>query len=385
MPSGAVTSPRETVATQTALRDGALSGTIRPPSTPMDGPVLPRRIGLDACCFVGSRTGIANYVEALLGPLCEQQPDVTFVLYSNEDGDFPSKPNIERRMSRPKRRGPLWHNTQLPGMLREDAIDVFWGTNGLIPLCGLEQTATIVTIHDLAHRFVPHTQRAAVRWKQRVFQPLCARAADRLVAVSKATADDVAMHYGRAPDAVIQPVASSAFGPVNSTDADAALRRLGLSTPYLLTVGTLEPRKNILALIQAYAACVVAGATLPPLIVVGGRGWLDKQLLEVLANPALGDRIRWLRAHGIAGAPLRRMPGLPHAVAVRGFRNAVARGAAMRCPRSLRRYAGNGRGRGARGRADEPEPCRSASGAVGSGGGPIAPGLPPARHDPQRS
>ena len=254
----------------------------------------PARIGLDACCLSGNRTGIANYVETLLGPLCEQQPDVTFVLYSNDNGNFPIAPNMMHRISRPNRRGPIWHNTQLVRMLQEDAIDVFWGTNGLIPLRGLQSTASVVTIHDLVHRFAPQTQKAAVRWKQRVFQPLCARAADRLVAVSRATADDVAVQYGREPDAVIEPLARPAFGPVDPAAADAALGRLGLSTPYLLTVGTLEPRKNILALVEAYASCTAAGATLPRLVIVGDRGWFDTRLHTVLAHPALADRIRWL-------------------------------------------------------------------------------------------
>ena len=101
----------------------------------------PARIGLDACCLTGSRTGIGNYVEALLGPLCEQQPDAQFFLYSNGDGDFPTAPNIVHRISSPLRRAPIWHNTTLPRMLKADAIDVFWGTNGLIPLHGLDSTA----------------------------------------------------------------------------------------------------------------------------------------------------------------------------------------------------------------------------------------------------
>jgi len=157
----------------------------------------PARIGLDACSLTGTRTGIANYIEVLLTALCAQHPDVTFTLYANGEGDFPVASNIVHRISRPTRRGPVWHNTQLVRMLQEDGVDVFWGTNGLIPLHGLRGIGSVVTIHDLVHRFAPQTQQPAVRWKQRVFQPLCARAADRLVTVSRATAADVARHYGR--------------------------------------------------------------------------------------------------------------------------------------------------------------------------------------------
>ena len=152
----------------------------------------------------------------------------------------------------------------------------------------------MVTIHDLVHRFAPGTQRPSARWKQRVFQPLCARSADRLVTVSKATAVDVALHYGREPDAVIEPLAHPAFAPVERAAADATLHRLGVSPPYLFSVGTLEPRKNLGALVQAHADCTAAGIALPTLVIAGGRGWFDARLHEVLADPALADRIRWL-------------------------------------------------------------------------------------------
>ncbi|MGH8798552.1 MAG: glycosyltransferase, partial [Caldimonas sp.] len=188
MPAGSVAALETAQAALANPQDVAGAAIRRPPASPAarNGPA---RIGLDVCSLTGSRTGIANYIETLLGPLCEQQPDATFVLYSNGDGDFPTASNIVHRISRPARRGPIWHNTQLVRMLQQDAIDVFWGTNGLIPLHGLRRTASVVTIHDLVHRYAPQTQLAAVRWKQRVFQPLCARAADRLMAVSRATAD----------------------------------------------------------------------------------------------------------------------------------------------------------------------------------------------------
>jgi glycosyltransferase involved in cell wall biosynthesis len=276
--------------------DGAVARpAIRRTAAALGARARPARIGLDACCFIGSRTGVANYVEALLIPLCAQHPDVTFVLYANGDGDFPVAPNIEHRISRPMRRGPVWHNTQLARSLQDDGIDVFWGTNGLIPLHGLWGIGSVVTIHDLVHRFAPQTQRTAVRWKQRVFQPLCARAADRLVAVSSATADDVAAHYGRPPDAVIHPPARPEFGPVDDTAAaDATLGRYGLSTPYLLAVGTLEPRKNLLALVEAHVACTAEDAALPTLVLVGGPGWHDARLRATLDESVRGGRVRWL-------------------------------------------------------------------------------------------
>ena len=251
-------------------------------------------VALDGCCFVGSRTGIANYVAALLEPLCAQHLDVRFVLYCNDEGSFPQAVNLAVRIATPKRRGPLWHNTQVVEMLREDGIDVFWGTNGLVPLRDLGPTATVLTIHDLVHAFAPRTQEFAKRWKQRVFQPRCARAADRVIAVSRATADDVARRYGRVPDSVIHPLAGRDFGPGDAGAAEQTLRRLGLPASFILTVGTLEPRKNIAALVQAHAACVAAGHDVPPLVIVGGAGWRDGEVRDALRDSSASGRVRHL-------------------------------------------------------------------------------------------
>ena len=268
-------------------------------------------VALDGCCFVGSRTGIANYVAALLEPLCAQQPDVRFVLCCNDAGSFPQAPNLAVRISTPKRRGPLWHHTQVLEMLREDAIDVFWGTNGLVPLRGLGRTATVLTIHDLVHAFAPRTQDAARRWKQRVFQPRCARAADRVIAVSHATANDVARRYGRVPDSVIQPLAGRDFGPTDAAAAGQTRRRFGLPASFILTVGTLEPRKNIAALVEAHAACLAAGHDVPPLVIVGGAGWRDGELRAALHDGAASGRVRHLGY--LPNADLRHLYASCHA------------------------------------------------------------------------
>ena len=268
----------------------------------------PRSVALDGCCFVGSRTGIANYVAALLEPLCAQQPDVRFVLYANDQGDFPVAPNLVVRVSVPRRRAPVWHHTQVVRMLREDGIDVFWGTNGLVPLRGLGATATVLTIHDLVHVFAPHTQVFDKRWKQSFFQPRCARAADRVIAVSQATADDVARHYGRVPESVIHPIAGGHFGATDAAAAGAAatrsaakhaaaadtVRRFRLPPKFILSVGTLEPRKNLAALVEAHAACIAAGHDVPPLVIVGGEGWRDAEVRAALHDAAASGRVRHL-------------------------------------------------------------------------------------------
>jgi glycosyltransferase involved in cell wall biosynthesis len=244
-----------------------------------------RRVGVDACPLGPHRTGVGNYVHALLEPLVRRHPDVHFYLYSNDEVVFPDLPNVTLRVSRPKRRGPLWQNTQLSRMLREDRPQVHWGTNGMLPLWGPAGLVKVLTVHDLADRFAPATQQRLVRWNRLVFQNLSARRAHHALAVSAATARDMERFYGCQVEGVIRPLAAP---PYRRPDPETVARvrdRHGLAGPYWLSVGTLEPRKNLSALMRAYLACRDRGLDLPPLVLAGGAGWLNSEI-EALAARA---------------------------------------------------------------------------------------------------
>jgi glycosyltransferase involved in cell wall biosynthesis len=67
-----------------------------------------------------------------------------------------------------------------------------------------------------------------------------------------------------------------------------------LPAKFILTVGTLEPRKNIAALVEAHAACLAAGHDVPPLVIVGGQGWRDAGLRRALHDAGPSGRVRYL-------------------------------------------------------------------------------------------
>jgi glycosyltransferase involved in cell wall biosynthesis len=272
MHDGGLVSAAELARERSREVDGVLPG---------DGPT---RVAFDACCLVGNPTGVANYVQRLLGGMRAAHPDVRFYGYSNAETLLSEAGNLTVRVSVPRRRAPLWHNTQLVDMMGGDDIEVFWGTNGVIPLRPTG-AATVVTVHDLVHRFAPETQVATVRWKQRVFQRMSALAANRVVAVSAATAEDMRRYYGRPADAVIHPLVAAHFRPRTSGGA-AKIAERELPERFILTVATQEPRKNLRSLIEALHECLRAGVDLPPLVLAGGRGWFEGPLRSFL-DPAI--------------------------------------------------------------------------------------------------
>lgn len=237
-----------------------------------------RTVGVDACPLGPHRTGVANYVFAFLEPLCRRHPTVRFFLYSNDKIDFPNLPNVICRTSYPKRRGPFWQNTQLVRMVAQDRPDVFWGTNGMLPVWGLGGIPRILTVYDLADKFAPSTQQRLVRWNRRIFQSLSVRRATCNLAISKATGQDMKRFYGRGADAVIHPLAAPHFHRPPAQELDRVRAELVLPERFWLTVGTLEPRKNLVALIRAHLACRQRGLAVPTLVLAGGSGWLNAEI-----------------------------------------------------------------------------------------------------------
>lgn len=242
------------------------------------------RIGVDATALVARPTGVGNYVRALLEPMVVAHPEAEFTLFSNDEVTFPRFPNVRTRVSRPKRRGPYWQNTQLRRMLSEERPDIYWATNGLLPLLRPDGMRTVLTVHDLVYKFAPETLPVVSLWGRRLGQRAAVRAADRMVVVSHATGHDAAQAYRRSADAVIPPLVSKIFNRPAASKIVEVRQRLGLTEPYLLTLGTLEPRKNLVRLLQAYLRRREVGVCLPTLALAGGKGWLDDDIGQMLAK-----------------------------------------------------------------------------------------------------
>ena len=159
---------------------------------------------------------------------------------------------------------------QWPGRIRALRPDVFFGPAGVLPLREVG-CPTVITVHDLAiyrrRDWFPVGQPLSTGW----IVPRSLRNADRVIAVSQNTASDVQAIFGLPPSriAVVHEGVSKAFRPLGSEDRDEARARLGLPERFILFVSTIEPRKNLETLLEAWAMM----RDRPDLVVVGGWGW----------------------------------------------------------------------------------------------------------------
>jgi len=198
--------------------------------------------------------------------------------------------------------GVLWQQMELPGLLRRHEVDLLWSPLQTLPVTraltapGGGELPAVVTVHDLTVVLYPETHRLKVRWSQLPFLGRSLARARRIVAVSEATARDLRFHF---PDTaerirVVPEGVDPAFCPASAEEVAEIREELGAPDGYLLYVGTLEPRKNLDTLLDAwerlYDRRLDPGGHPLPLLLVGGRGWGDR---------ALARRLQRLEPHGV--------------------------------------------------------------------------------------
>lgn len=175
----------------------------------------------------------------------------------------------------------VWEQIALPGELRRLDATVFHSPVNVLPL--RLPCASVVTVHDLAFVRYPQYFRAARRIYQRRFTAQSVRAATLVVAVSESTKRDLMEEMGATADRtrVIYPCIAEDFRPIHDPARLAAFREAHqLPRSYLLFLGTLEPRKNLETLVEAYAQARAADSDIPQLVIAGAKGWYYQSLFE---------------------------------------------------------------------------------------------------------
>jgi len=240
--------------------------------------------------------GVSVYTQLLLEHLPKVCPEHRYLAFHGRDA--PPLKNVEAVVSRLSTTSPVlriaWEQAVLPFELRRYSIDVVHGTVNVLPV--LNRTASVVTVHDLAFTRHPETFQRAKRWYLQAAVAHSARRATRVIAVSENTRRDLIDVFAipeRRIDVVYSGV-SGHFRPLPSDDLTAFRRQTLGGRPYLLHVGTLQPRKNIDVLIRAYAELRVSDGIPHALALVGARGWMYQSLFDLVVALHLEDHVHFI-------------------------------------------------------------------------------------------
>lgn len=162
----------------------------------------------------------------------------------------------------------LGRHALFPAAVRRSRAGLYWSPTGLIPLGPLGMPAAI-TVHDLAIYRHPEWFPPGQWLSTRLVVPRSIRRASAIVAVSQSTARDVKELFGQDRVTVVPHGVGPEFRPLHPSEQAEIRGRLGLPERFILFLSTIEPRKNLETLLEAWSELPDA----PPLVIAGGWGW----------------------------------------------------------------------------------------------------------------
>jgi glycosyltransferase involved in cell wall biosynthesis len=255
-------------------------------------------IGIDASrVTVAQRTGTEHYSFELLAALAQLDHQNRYTLYCNQPPATlpPLGPNFSlRNIPFPR----LWTHARLSAEVALHPPDVLFVPAHVLPLGVVlrRRMRTVVTIHDMGYMRFPESHTPAQRRYLRLSTNWGVRHASRLIAISNTTREDLVRYAGAPPEkiSVVYHGVSPRFRPIEDPDLIAATQaKYGITPPYFLYVGTIQPRKNLARLLEAFASAGGRGwgigvgmdvsnpqplSPIPQLVIAGKRGWLTGEI-----------------------------------------------------------------------------------------------------------
>jgi glycosyltransferase involved in cell wall biosynthesis len=226
-------------------------------------------IGFDAKRLYNNFTGLGNHSRTTIDILSEFYPDDHYVLYTPKikhnavTSAYIGKRNCLTRVPEGWLRGSGWRTFGVSRDVKRDGIDVFHGLSNELP-AGL-RVPSVVTIHDVAFKTFPDMY----HWPDRKLYDMkwkhALGSADRIIAISESTKRDILKYYDADPDkidVVYQPVARRYYEKAEKRHLEAPF-----SVPFMLYVGSINSRKNLLGAVKAME--MLPSDLQIPLVVIG--------------------------------------------------------------------------------------------------------------------
>jgi glycosyltransferase involved in cell wall biosynthesis len=239
-------------------------------------------------------TGIGVYLNSLLQALQKLDQENQYYLISNgaiyfEVGN-PKWEKIEGRL--PQRKiSTLWMQCCIPRIASKLKLDLFWGPRHQLPLFLSRNIKTVLTVHDIVHVLFPRTMSLPNLIVERLLMRRSILQADYVIADSISTASGIYEHYHARPTkvGVVYPGSPSFSEHIHSPISDNEK----LPRKYFLFVGTIEPRKNLRAILDAFRLLDTEREDVD-LVLVGNIGWKTKEIMSLLEAHRYRSRIHFM-------------------------------------------------------------------------------------------
>ena len=253
------------------------------------------KIGFDAKRLYNNFTGLGNHSRTTIDILTEFYPENEYLLYTpkikhNSVTDlYTEKDHCRTILPDGMIRGGIWRTLGLARAARKDSVDIFHGLSNELP-AGLD-IPSVVTIHDVAFKTFPDMYHAADRFTYNIKWRYACRKADRIIAISECTKQDIIRYYDVDPsriDVVYQPV-NRMFYTDSGGVCPASLAAQVSGRPYILYVGSINSRKNLLGAIKALE--LLPKDLQIPIVVIGDGREYKQKVLNYIAEHSLQDMV----------------------------------------------------------------------------------------------
>ncbi len=252
------------------------------------------RIGFDAKRAFNNYSGLGNYSRYIISNICRFYPENECFLYTPKivDAELFNEP-AGTIIGKPggfwKKSGSLWRTFRLTHRLNEDAIDLYHGLSNELPY-GIQKSRTksVITIHDLIFMEHPELYKSINRniYEKKVRSGT--RVASRVIAASEQTKQDI-IRFLNVDESRIRVVYQGChrqfYSRVSEETMQNTHQRFALPSEYLLYVGTIEERKNLLKIVQA----LHNGNIVFPLVVVGRKTAYFNQVKQFIERAGLSN------------------------------------------------------------------------------------------------
>lgn len=238
-------------------------------------------IGYDGSrAFSKERTGTENYSYQLLQALAKIDHQNQYIVYVRLHTVYPTWPNnfVFKKINWSR----LWTQGGLSLQTFKDKLNVLFVPAHTLPIIRKPGLKTVITVHDLGSEYLPATHQLKQRLYLSYMQRKQLNEVSKIIAVSHATKKDLVKKIGINPEkikVIYEGYDQKLFKPVKGDRGE-----------YFLFVGTVQPRKNLVRLIQAFSQVILY----EKLLIVGQKGWLSDEIYKLPKKLGIEDRVKFL-------------------------------------------------------------------------------------------
>lgn len=246
-----------------------------------------------------TRVGMGVYVRGIVSNLgkIDKENEYFIILNKGKDDNFvPLQDNFHKIFTditySDYLRRDLWEQVYLPYLLNKNRIDIYHGTNYSLPL--FANVKKVLTIFDMISFLSPRWYKPLSRYRVQKLIHLSSRTADKIITGSENSKKDIIRILG-IPEEKIKVIYIGIEEEYKIINDESKLNfvkaKYGISKKFILHVGSMNPRKNISRLIEAYSMLPFELLDEYQLVLAGGKGWRSYEIFDKISKMGLNDQV----------------------------------------------------------------------------------------------